>query len=95
MSVETTSYRGTISVYICAAHTLQVCWPPCALARVSGECHQVWFPPSAKETDLLPALRTNPLPQVSPGMGSWKEKKTKKQKQNGGGGGVGDGGGWP
>lgn len=69
MSVETTSYSGAISVYICDAHPLQECWRPCGLAGLSGECHKVWLPLSAKGTDL-PALRTNPLPEVSPGTGS-------------------------
>lgn len=88
MSVETTSYGGAISVYIWDAHPLQKCWPPCGLAGVSGECHKVWLPPSAKGTDLLPALRTNPLPQVSPGMSSWRKNKTKQNKTEGWGAGV-------
>ena len=37
---------------------------------IRKESHRVWLPPSAKRTDLLPALRTNPLPEVSPSMGS-------------------------
>ncbi|KAG5194437.1 hypothetical protein JEQ12_013234 [Ovis aries] len=35
-------------------------WPGWAIRR---ESHRVWLPPSAKRTDLLPALRTNPLPE--------------------------------
>lgn len=70
MSVETASYRAANSVYICDARPLQKCWLPCGLAGLPGECHEVRFPPSAKGTDLLPALGTNPLPEVSPGVGS-------------------------
>lgn len=50
-----------------------------------GECHQVWLLPSAKGTDLLPALRTNPSPEVSPGVGSQRKKgrgaKSEPEKQ--------------
>ena len=49
------------------AEMLAAPWPSWAIRR---ECHRVWLPPSAKRTDLLPALRTNPLPEVSPGTGS-------------------------
>lgn len=53
------------------------------LAVLTRECHKVWLPPSAKGTDLLPALRTNPFSEVSPGTGYEREKK------KGGGGGAG------
>ncbi|XDA89963.1 hypothetical protein R6Z07F_019541 [Ovis aries] len=39
-------------------------WPGWAIRR---ESHRVWLPPSAKRTDLLPALRTNPLPEPNSG----------------------------
>lgn len=83
MLVETASYRGAISVYICDAHPLQKYWRPCGLAGLSGECHKVWLPPSAKGTDLLPALRTNPSPEVSSGMGSQRKKRGGGAKSEG------------
>jgi hypothetical protein len=73
MSVETASYREQfLFTYVVPT--------PCGyagcrgLAGLSGECHKLWLPSPAKGTDLLPALRTNPLVEVSLGMDSLRKK---------------------
>lgn len=79
MSVETASYRGAISVYLCDARPLQYAGD--AVARLGdGRMSQGWLPPlPAKGTDLLPALRTNPLVKVSFGMGSYRKNIKRRE----------------